>query len=135
MKNIVIKLLASMMLFAFAFSTNAVASEHEQSSLKASAHQEETYQPKPFGEMIVGFLKDTGVVAFVDPDPNELSSTGEKMSDFHKGWGRIIMILIVFLLFYLGIAKGFEPLLLLPIAFGGLLANIPIANIAGPMAF
>ena len=46
--------------------------------------------------------------------------------------GRIIMIGIVFVLFYLAIAKGFEPLLLLPIAFGGLLANIPLANMNGP---
>ncbi len=135
MKNIVIKLLASMMLFAFAFSANAVASEHEQVSTKASAHQEETYQSKPFGEMITGFLKSTGVVALVSPRADELSATGEQMSDFHKGLGRVIMILVTFLLFWLAIAKGFEPLLLLPIAFGGLLANIPIADIAGPHGF
>lgn len=135
MKNILIKLFASMMLFAFAFSANAVASEHEQVSTNVSAHQEETYQSKPFGEMITGFLKSTGIVALIHPRANELSATGKQMSDFHKSWGRIIMILIVFLLFYLGIAKGFEPLLLLPIAFGGLLANIPIADIAGPHGF
>ena len=36
-------------------------------------------------------------------------------------------------MFYLAIIKkGFEPLLLVPIGFGGLLANIPIANMAGP---
>jgi oxaloacetate decarboxylase beta subunit len=45
------------------------------------------------------------------------------------------MILVAFLLFYLAIAKGFEPLLLLPIGFGGLLANIPLADIAGPNGF
>ena len=135
MKNIVIKLLASMMLFAFAFSANAVASEHEQVSTKASAHQEETYKSKPFNEMITGFLKSTGVVALVSPRADELSATGEQMSDFHKGLGRIIMILVTFLLFWLAIAKGFEPLLLLPIAFGGLLANIPIADIAEPHGF
>ncbi|HGZ70220.1 MAG TPA: sodium ion-translocating decarboxylase subunit beta, partial [Nitratifractor sp.] len=50
---------------------------------------------------------------------------------FHMSWGRVIMFFIVFILFYLAIAKGFEPLLLLPIAFGGLLANIPIANLTG----
>jgi carboxybiotin decarboxylase len=38
-------------------------------------------------------------------------------------------------LIYLAIAKGFEPLLLLPIGFGGILANIPIAEIAGPEGF
>ena len=42
------------------------------------------------------------------------------------------MFIIIFILFYLAIAKGFEPLLLLPIAFGGLLANIPVANMSGP---
>ncbi|MCK4875482.1 MAG: sodium ion-translocating decarboxylase subunit beta, partial [Sulfurimonas sp.] len=88
-----------------------------------------------FDEMIVGFLKSTGISALMNPDPDELSSDGKHMSDFHKTWGRVIMILVTFLLFYLAIKKGFEPLLLLPIAFGGLLANIPIANIAGAHGF
>ena len=41
----------------------------------------------------------------------------------------LIMILIAFVLLYMGIAKRFEPLLLVPIAFGMLLANLPNANI------
>ena len=45
------------------------------------------------------------------------------------------MIGISLILIYLAIAKGFEPLLLLPIGFGGILANIPIAAIAGPEGF
>jgi oxaloacetate decarboxylase beta subunit len=40
------------------------------------------------------------------------------------------MILVGFLLLYLAIKKGFEPLLLLPIGFGAILSNIPIAGIA-----
>jgi len=47
-------------------------------------------------------------------------------------WQQVAMILIGFLLIYLAIKKGYEPLLLLPIGFGGILANIPIAQIAGP---
>jgi sodium ion-translocating decarboxylase beta subunit len=46
--------------------------------------------------------------------------------------GSVVMIIISSLLIYLAIAKGFEPLLLLPIGFGGVLATIPIAEIAGP---
>jgi oxaloacetate decarboxylase beta subunit len=46
--------------------------------------------------------------------------------------GSVVMIVISSLLIYLAISKGFEPLLLLPIGFGGVLANIPIAEIAGP---
>jgi sodium ion-translocating decarboxylase beta subunit len=41
------------------------------------------------------------------------------------GWQQIVMMLISFILLYLAIVKGFEPLLLLPIAFGMLLANLP----------
>ncbi len=40
-------------------------------------------------------------------------------------WGNFAMIGVACLLLYLAIAKGFEPLLLLPIAFGTLLINIP----------
>jgi len=40
------------------------------------------------------------------------------------------MMLIGFLLLFLAIKKGFEPLLLLPIGFGAILSNIPIAGIA-----
>ncbi len=46
--------------------------------------------------------------------------------------GQVVMIAISGMLIYLAIAKGFEPLLLIPIGFGGVLANIPIAAIAGP---
>lgn len=48
---------------------------------------------------------------------------------------QVCMILVCFLLLWLGISKQFEPLLLIPIAFGGLLANIPVADIAGPAGF
>ncbi len=42
--------------------------------------------------------------------------------------GHAIMILTAFVLLYLAIKKGFEPLLLVPIAFGMLLANLPLAG-------
>jgi len=45
-------------------------------------------------------------------------------------WGQLIMIGIGFLLLYLAIAKNFEPLLLVTIGFGGILANIPNAGLA-----
>ena len=43
----------------------------------------------------------------------------------HVQWQQLVMIGIACVLAYLAIAKGFEPLLLLPIAFGMLLTNIP----------
>jgi oxaloacetate decarboxylase beta subunit len=44
--------------------------------------------------------------------------------------GQVIMIFVSLILIYLAIKKEFEPLLLLPIGFGGILANIPLAEIA-----
>ncbi len=46
------------------------------------------------------------------------------------GWKNLVMLLVSFVFLYLGIKKGFEPLLMIPIAFGMLLANIPGANLA-----
>ena len=48
------------------------------------------------------------------------------------GVGQLIMIPICLVLLYLAIVKGFEPLLLLPIGFGGLLANCPLAGVTTP---
>lgn len=45
-------------------------------------------------------------------------------------WGQAVMLGVGLLLIYLGIAKQFEPLLLIPIGFGGILSNIPLAEIA-----
>jgi len=133
MKSLVLKLFA-IVLFSLSLHASA-AHEPAADGAKSSTYKEETYKPQSLGEMTVGFLKSTGVSAILNPDPDEVNAHGEAMSDFHKSWGRVLMMLITFVLFYLAIAKGYEPLLLLPIAFGGLLANIPVANIAGAHGF
>ena len=43
--------------------------------------------------------------------------------------GNLLMLLISFILLYLAIAKDFEPLLLMPIAFGCLIVNLPLSGI------
>ena len=48
------------------------------------------------------------------------------------GIGPIAMMAVGGLLIYLGIARRFEPLLLIPIGFGAILSNIPVADIGGP---
>ena len=131
MKFFVLKLLTLFMVLSFS-SLSANSAAHAEAG---SMHKEENYKTKPFSEMIGGFLKSTGINAVMNPNPDELSSDGKPMSDFHKSWGRVLMIVVTFFLFWLAIKKGFEPLLLLPIAFGGLLANIPVAGIAGDHGF
>lgn len=49
-------------------------------------------------------------------------------------WQHFVMLAIACVLIYLAIAKKFEPLLLLPIAFGMLLANLPLAGLMGEPA-
>ncbi len=47
-------------------------------------------------------------------------------------WRQLVMIVIACILLYMGIGKGFEPLLLVPIAFGMLLANLPLTGLLNP---
>ena len=44
-------------------------------------------------------------------------------------WRTLVMLLIACVLLYMGIGKGYEPLLMVPIAFGMLLANLPITGL------
>ena len=60
-------------------------------------------------ELIIRFLESTGFLAIT--------------------WQPLVMIGVGCLLLYLAIAKGFEPLLLIPIGFGAILVNIPLTGI------
>ena len=76
-----------------------------------------------FIEGIVGFANSTGITLLFNPEN-------------YIWWQTLLMIAIACVLLYLAIVKGFEPLLLLPIAFGMLLANLPqTANIMHPEWF
>jgi oxaloacetate decarboxylase beta subunit len=63
-------------------------------------------------DMVIDFFQSTGFAALT--------------------LGQALMLLVSFVLLYLAIAKGFEPLLLIPIAFGMLLANLPLAGLMAP---
>ena len=66
-------------------------------------------------EVIVSILSNSGYAYFFMAD---------------GGWKNLVMIIVAFIFLWLGIKKGFEPLLMIPIAFGMLLANLPGANLA-----
>ena len=84
-----------------------------------------------FTDIFVNLWKSTGIFNMILPaDPN-LSGAEQIMHMY----GAPIMFLVCLVLLYLGIKKEFEPLLLVPIAFGGILANIPVCDIAGPKGF
>ena len=76
-----------------------------------------------FIDGLVNFFQSTSVYKIFAQGADSFVSLGT------ADLGSIIMIGIACVLIYLAIGKGFEPLLLLPMAFGMLLANIPGANI------
>jgi len=127
------KFIASLFLAMFILiPTISSASGHESVEVKQEQKYEKEFESKSIGQLFAGFFKTTGINAILNPQDGLKNGRGEEMSKFSQSWGRVIMFIIIFVLFYMAIAKGFEPLLLLPIAFGGLLANIPIADMTGP---
>ncbi|MBQ8848393.1 MAG: sodium ion-translocating decarboxylase subunit beta [Candidatus Gastranaerophilales bacterium] len=76
----------------------------------------------------------TGIYNFIKP-VEETMEFANGFEQFLYQFGCPIMLLICLFLMWLGIKKQYEPLLLIPIAFGGFLSNIPICDIAGPHGF
>jgi oxaloacetate decarboxylase beta subunit len=54
------------------------------------------------------------------------------MGILHMTFGHLIMVCVALILLYLGIAKKYEPLLLVPIGFGMLLINLPLTGLMEP---
>ena len=107
---IVISMLASSIAFASSTDTSndVPAADEQTQALETAPEDEETYSIN-FIDAIVSIAKSTGF------------ASGQ--------WRQYVMIGIACLLLYLAIVKEFEPLLLLPIAFGMLLANLPSAGL------
>ena len=80
--------------------------------------------PVKKGDWIGGYFDDVG--AFVRG--HEVKT----LFGMPYGVGQLIMIPLCLIMMYLAIVKGFEPLLLLPIGFGGLLANCPLGGVTAP---
>jgi len=71
---------------------------------------------------ILGFFENSGIYSIIQSDPITALKT-------------VAMIVIACVLLYLAIVKQFEPMLLLPMAFGMLLANLPISGLMHPEWF
>ena len=87
---------------------------------ETAAERPELHTLPPAGELVVEFLKTTGVYGFLVPADG----------GWVNGVGRLLMIGVGLLLLYLAIKRKFEPLLLVPIGFGCILANVPLAGIS-----
>ena len=124
--------LTAIMLIGYGSVAHAETMTAESVSVEAV---EKDSAPASVAEMwgrVKGLWHETGLYGFflkTDPSPHE-----GKPLILPFGLGQLIMIFVCLLLLYLAVFKGFEPLLLLPIGFGGLLSNIPFAGItAAPL--
>ncbi len=73
-------------------------------------------------ELLQGLGRSTGIFEIIAQTSN----------DWSLGIGRLVMVAVGFVLLALAIFKKFEPLLLVPIGFGCIMTNVPIANMSGP---
>ena len=87
-------------------------------------------------EGLTQLWQSTGIYNFMQTAMQQVEGTC--VDQFLMHFGQPLMILICCFLLWLGIKKQYEPLLLVPIAFGGILSNIPMPlgeEIAGPNGF
>jgi oxaloacetate decarboxylase beta subunit len=79
---------------------------------------------------VVSFLRNiaetTGIYAFINDKIFGETPAGLPITVL--GWQELLMVAVGFLIIYLGAVKNFEPLLLIPIGFGTVFVNIPVAG-------
>ncbi|OJF76928.1 MAG: glutaconyl-CoA decarboxylase subunit beta [Treponema sp. CETP13] len=120
------------------FTSNVFAADKDTSSEQTIIQGSENVPRISAGKFIENIGKTTGIYQMIHGDGNVTAASNEAVS--HEvaedpfaetvvpGWQTIIMLLIGFLIIYLGAGKGFEPLLLIPIGFGTVFVNIPGAG-------
>jgi oxaloacetate decarboxylase beta subunit len=119
------------LLIAFLFagiSMGATAQNNEVTKVDTTVAISTTVVTAPQVENVVS---SSGSSYIMESLNKFLQSTGFALMD----WKYALMIFIACLLLYLAIVKQFEPLLLLPIAFGMLLSNMPGAGMFTPEIF
>ena len=101
----------------------------EEAVVEEAVAEEDGFNP---AEALSKFVSDSGLarldgdVTNAEPD-SEYAKFGRALQNT-SNWKNLVMIFIAFVLLYLAIVKKYEPLLLMPIAFGMLLTNLPGAE-------
>ena len=119
-----------MLLSAFTLSFVAPVSVAAAEKSDTDVKSEQIDENFDVGKTIDKFIDETGVVRFggdTTNDDGEYAKYGEALQN-KADWKNAVMILISFVLLFLAIVKKYEPLLLMPIAFGMLLTNLPGAE-------
>jgi oxaloacetate decarboxylase beta subunit len=125
MNNKILKsVFAVLLVFTLIFTGFSVFADNESGQTPNDAGTSSVSEETTPKEAILNFLGDTGFKAIF----GNLLKGANSFSEFTANYGYLVMLLISFILMYLAIGKGFEPLLLLPISFGMLLTNLPGAE-------
>jgi oxaloacetate decarboxylase beta subunit len=83
-----------------------------------------------FLSFVKNIARTTGIYAFINNITAGETPAGLPITIF--GWQELLMVIVGFVVVYLGAAKGFEPILLVPIGFGIIFVNIPGAGMGDP---
>lgn len=75
---------------------------------------------------LANIAETTGIYSFIAEVTEKRTPAGDSVTVL--GWEKLLMIIVGFVIIYLGAAKNFEPLLLVPIGFGVVFVNVPIAG-------
>jgi sodium ion-translocating decarboxylase beta subunit len=79
-------------------------------------------------EFLQNTVDNTGISAVISGEEQVPDLIDASKFTTVPGWQRLVLMAIGFLIIYLGAAKGFEPLLLVPIGFGTVFVNIPFGG-------
>ena len=85
------------------------------------------------GDFMEKIAKTTGIYSFINNKLDKETTiidenTGSLKTTIVLGWQQLLMVIVGFFIVYLGAVKKFEPLLLIPIGFGTIFVNIPLAG-------
>ncbi len=131
----VIMLVASVLSFgsfAFADSSGEERASFRTMSTAVIKGSENVPEINPAG-FIKNIWRNTGIYQMISGGQDSPAAETAPVADpfagvTAPGWQKLLMIALGFLIVYMGAARGFEPLLLIPIGFGTILVNIPGAG-------
>jgi oxaloacetate decarboxylase beta subunit len=111
--------------FVFTFMPK-VAAQASSAASEEIIPGSEDIEPISFSSFARNIAETTGLAAFLT-DANEMETPSGGTTIVY-GWQEFLMVAVGFLIVYLGAVKGFEPMLLIPIGFGTIFVNIPLAH-------
>ena len=123
--------------FVFSFMPRVLAQTISPSQRTNIIQGSENIPRVSFEAFIEKFTKTTGIFAFISDSIEKETTVLDEVTGKHRtttvfGWQEFLMVVVGFGIVYLGAAKKFEPLLLIPIGFGTIFVNIPVAGIGSP---